>query len=91
MLKTGKHRGCKSSLDPNKIDTSLLDEVATLVRAEADFASIPQHSLPTMMGKDQKLYYVLQFQIEITYYSAYTKYELIHNGVNYGPVTAEYV
>ena len=43
------------------------------------------------MGKDGMLYYKVNFQIQMTCYSAYTKYELIYNGVNYGLVTAEYV
>ena len=43
------------------------------------------------MGRDSKLYYKLNYEIEITYFSAYTKYELIYDGYNYGPVTAEYV
>lgn len=65
--------------------------VATLVKVEADFARVPNLALPTQLGHDLKLYYVVEYEIEVTYYSAYTKYELIYDGVNYGAVTAEYV
>lgn len=37
------------------------------------------------------MYYILEFDIQVTYYSAYTTYELFHNNINYGSVTAEYV
>lgn len=67
------------------------DEVATLVVITADFKRIPTTAFPTKLGADHQLYYVLHYEIEITYYSAYTKYELIYDGVNYGPVAAEYV
>ena len=43
------------------------------------------------MGADGYLYYKLNYDIEVTYYSAYTKYELIHQNVNYGSVAAEYI
>lgn len=67
------------------------DEVVELVRVTADLRRIPTHNFPTTFGKDGLLYYDLKFEIEITYYSAYTKYELIYDGKNYGPVSAEYV
>ena len=61
------------------------------MKVTADFARVPTSYFATKFGKDGKLYYKLEFEIEITYYSAYTKFELIYNGVNYGPVTAEFV
>ncbi|CAF9916781.1 MAG: hypothetical protein HETSPECPRED_003008 [Heterodermia speciosa] len=67
------------------------NEVVELVRVTADLRRIPTHNFPTTFGKDGLLYYDLKFEIEITYYSAYTKYELIYDGKNYGPVSAEYV
>ena len=67
------------------------DEVIELVKVTADFSRIPTHNLPISIGRGGQLYYDLKYQIEITYYSAYTKYELIYNGTNYGPVSAEYV
>ena len=69
----------------------LADEVVELVQVTADFRRIPTHNIPTSIGKDHLLYYYLRYEIEITYYSAYTKYELIYDGKNYGPVSAEYV
>ena len=68
-----------------------VDQVITLVKVHADLSRVPANALHTEIGKDNKLYYKLEYQIEVTFFSAYTKYELIYNGVNYGPVTAEYV
>ena len=81
-----------SAIEVDKIRLNMsADEVVNLVQVTADFRQIPTHVFPTTIGKDQQLYYDLEFEIEITYYSAYTKYELIYNGTNYGPVSAEYV
>lgn len=57
----------------------------------ADLSRIPLHKIPKKSGADGKVYYVIHFAVEISYYSGYTTYELIHDGVNYGPVAAEYV
>ena len=47
--------------------------------------------IPKKRGADGKMWYEISYEIEVTYFSAYTKYELIHDKVNYGAVTAEYV
>ena len=65
--------------------------VNDLVHVTADFTTIPTSWLDTTMGKDGLLYYKVDFEVQMTCYSAYTKFELIYKGVNYGPVTAEYV
>ena len=62
-----------------------------LVHLTADLTQIPIAALPKVMGADGCLYYKVKFKIEVTCYSAYTTYELIHDGKNYGPVRAEYV
>lgn len=62
-----------------------------LVDVKADLSLIPLAAFPKVTGADGRSYYIVKLQIEITYYSAYTKFELIHNGMNYGPVAAEYV
>ena len=62
-----------------------------LVKVEADLSNIPTHLIKQIVGADGALYYKYGFEIEVTHFSAYTKYELIYQGVNYGPVTAEYV
>ena len=69
----------------------MLERVQVLTVVHADLGRIPTNLLPKKTAKDGKLYWVLRFALEITYLSAFTKYELIHNGVNYGPVYAEYV
>ena len=62
-----------------------------LVDLEADLSQIPLAAFPKEMGADGCLYYKFIYTIEITFYSAYTKYELVYDGKNYGPVRAEYV
>lgn len=67
------------------------DGVSKLVKVKADLSRIQSDKFPVAKGADDKLYYQIWFEIEVTYYSAYTKYELVYNDVNYGPVNAEYV
>lgn len=62
-----------------------------LVQVTADLSCIPEYQIPKCMGEDGHYYYKISFDVEVTYFSAYTKYELVYNGVNYGPVAAEYV
>lgn len=84
-----RHSPSRTSI--SKTNSFELDKVFTLVNIEADLSRIPATSLRTQMGKDNQLYYKIEYEIEVTYFSAYTKYELIYKGINYGPVTAEYV
>ncbi|KAL8673655.1 MAG: hypothetical protein Q9168_001910 [Polycauliona sp. 1 TL-2023] len=67
------------------------ERVQGLVNVQADMSRIEPHLFPKVFGSDGYLYYKIDFAVEITFYSAYTKYELIYNNVNYGPITAEYV
>ncbi|MCJ1476628.1 hypothetical protein MMC13_005296 [Lambiella insularis] len=67
------------------------DIVKKLVVVTADLSVIPSTSLRKCIGKDGLRYYDLKYEIEITYYSASTKYELIYNRKNYGTVHAEQV
>lgn len=69
----------------------VLGRVHKLVEISANLSSVPIQNIPTVRGVDGYMYYQVDIAIEITYYSAYTKYELIHDDVNYGLVTAEYV
>lgn len=65
--------------------------VYQLVVLEGNLSRIPASRIPTKKGADGMMYYILEFDIQVTYYSAYTTYELFHNNINYGSVTAEYV
>ncbi|KAL8771827.1 MAG: hypothetical protein Q9209_002765 [Squamulea sp. 1 TL-2023] len=65
--------------------------VQEVVVVTADLSQLPLHKLPRASGADGVVYFKVEFTVEITYLSAYTKYEIIHAGVNYGPVAAEYV
>lgn len=67
------------------------DGLQCVLSLNADLSSIPASSIQTSTGKDGELYYKIAYAIQMTCYSAYTKYELIYKGVNYGPVIAEYV
>lgn len=66
-------------------------DVSILVKVKADLSRIPPDKFPVVKGADDHFYYLIFYEIEMTHYSAYTKYELVHNDVNYGPVDAEYV
>lgn len=67
------------------------DGVAQLARVRGNLSRVPMQNFPKVIGADGEFYYEIKFEVEVTYYSAYTKYELIHGGVNYGAVAAEYV
>ena len=69
----------------------MLANVQKLVDLKADLSTVPLSDISIGRGADGKKYYELDFEVEVTYLSAYTKYELIYNGVNYGAIHAEYV
>ena len=71
--------------------TLITEGVTGLVKIEADLSQIPEDKVPKTKGADGKTYYQIDYVIQITYRSAFTKYELVYGGVNYGLVTAEYV
>ncbi|MCJ1470578.1 hypothetical protein MMC07_009224 [Pseudocyphellaria aurata] len=62
-----------------------------LVELKADLSVVPADKFSHTVSRDGNYFYRIDFQIEVTFFSAYTKYELIHDGINYGAVTAEYV
>lgn len=66
-------------------------EVDDLVKLKADLSYIPESSIEKQYGEDNKQYYYLDWAIEMTTYSASTKYEIEYKGVRYATVTAEYV
>lgn len=65
--------------------------VTQLVKVEADLSRIPAKKIPQTKGADGKMYYTIDYAIQVTYMSAYTSYELIYGGVNYGHIKSEYV
>lgn len=65
--------------------------VKHLARLTADLSCIPAGDLTRKFGKDGKEYYVVYYDIEMTYFSAHTQYALIYKQVKYDSVTAEYV
>ena len=80
--------------DPHDTGAPIYKEpgnVKHLARLTADLSCIPAGELTRNMGKDGKWYYVVYYDIEMTYYSASTKYALVYKGVRYDSITAEYV
>jgi len=56
------------------------NRVKELVRLRANISTIPENSFRKEKGKDGKMYYHFCYSIKITYQSASTKYDLVHNG-----------
>ena len=58
---------------------------------KVDLTTIPEETLDRDKGKDGKLYYRCDFEVEVTYCSASTRYVLVYKGIKYNTVEAEYV
>lgn len=81
-------------LRPHELKATLIHKtgnVVKLVELNADLGLVPEEKFPRKANPNGVHYYKIFFQIEVTYFSAYTKYELIHDNINYGAVSAEYV
>lgn len=61
------------------------------MRLKTDLSCIPEETIERSVGKDGKDYYRCDFFIEMTTYSASTKYQMVYKGVRYSSVEAEYV
>jgi hypothetical protein len=80
--------------DPDNVGAPIYKDgadVKHLARLTADLSCIPTGDLSRKLGKDGKEYYVVYYDIEMTYFSAHTQYALIYKQVKYDSVTAEYV
>ncbi|KAL8851909.1 MAG: hypothetical protein Q9221_003236 [Calogaya cf. arnoldii] len=66
-------------------------DVRYLARLTADLSCIPANDLAQKTGKDGRQYYSVHYDIEMTYYSAHTKYAMVYKNVKYDSVTVEYV
>lgn len=69
----------------------MIDGVEKLVTLKANLGKVPIKQFPKFTGKDRAKHYKIIYEVHITYLSASMKYELVHNGKNYGAVEAEYV
>ncbi|KAI4218635.1 MAG: hypothetical protein LQ349_008631, partial [Xanthoria aureola] len=58
---------------------------------KVDLSKIPTKNLTKRTGAEGEEYYIIDYAVRVTCYSAETVYELLHNGRNYGRVSAEYV
>jgi hypothetical protein len=79
--------------DPDDVGAPIYrdNQVKELAQLTADLSCIPAGDITRKFGKDGIEYYVMDFQIEMTYFSAHTEYVLVYNKVRYGSVMAEYV
>lgn len=81
-------------LRPHELKPTLIHKtgnVVKLVELNADFGLVPKEKFLQFANPNGVPYYEISFQIEVTYYSAHTRYELIYDNINYGAVSAEYV
>ena len=62
-----------------------------LVELNVDLSCIPEETINRDTGKDGKLYYRCDYEVEMTNFSASTRYELVYKGIKYNTVEAEYV
>lgn len=67
------------------------DGVSKLLKVVADLGVIATSKIPTVRGADGELHYKVSYQIQIIFNSGDTVYELIHDNINYGRVSAEYI
>lgn len=51
-----------------------------LTKLTVKIGELPKGALDIETGDDGRLYYVLNYSVEVTYQSASTKYELVHKG-----------
>ncbi|KAJ8133512.1 hypothetical protein O1611_g102 [Lasiodiplodia mahajangana] len=62
------------------------------IKLTADLNRIAKESmLQKQKGVNNELHYKIPFQIEMTYRSANISFDLVHGGINYGSMQAEYV
>jgi hypothetical protein len=47
-----------------------------------DVKDLPDDAFEMKIGEDDEMYYVICYQIDVTYLSASTKYELVYRGKN---------
>lgn len=85
-----------SLLLPNRVERPHVTDIVcisgvSIGGTQRDFDRIPNSDIPMRKGADGLNYRFLRFDIQVTYYSAYTTYELFRDDINYGSVTAEYV
>ncbi|KIY00568.1 uncharacterized protein Z520_03231 [Fonsecaea multimorphosa CBS 102226] len=67
------------------------EEVKEFVELTADLAAIHHSMIPIRKGKDGQMYYVLEYQIKIAFFSAHMEFSLWYLGTEYGKVKAEFL
>ena len=66
------------------------ENVARLATLTCDFGQIPRTGFKQETGKDGEDYYTVMYNIEVTFLSGSTIFEMVHNGRNLGEVQVEY-
>ena len=61
------------------------------MRLTIDLSCIPEEDIDRSVGQDGEDYYRCDLYIEMTMYSASTKFEMVYKDIRYSTVEAEYV
>ena len=61
------------------------------MKLNVDLSTIPEETLNRERGMDGELHYLCGFEVQVTHFSASTRYELVYKGIKYNTVEAEYV
>lgn len=61
-----------------------------LAQVHADLSDVPLAEIKRKRGEDGYDYYSIDFKVEMTCFSATTKYALVCNGKRYNTVTVNY-
>ena len=72
-------------------NTHIEEGVEVVEVLKVDLSKIPTTNLQKRTGADGEEYYIIDYALRLTCYSAETVFELLHNRRNYGQVSAEYV
>ncbi|KAK3178857.1 hypothetical protein OEA41_000994 [Lepraria neglecta] len=82
-----------ASLDPENTGAPMYwsDGVKELVKLKTDLSFIPEESIDRRTGEDGEPYYSCSYDVEMTNYSASTKYQMVYKGIRYNSVEAEYI
>ena len=69
----------------------ILAGVRELAILEADLSPIPQDEIRQITGRNKKKYFKIEYQIQITFFSACAQAELYYKGRTYGSVNLEWL
>ena len=62
-----------------------------LAKTQIDLTNIPSSEYRIHTGKDGNLYFIIDYELRVQYFSAHTQYKMFFRDQCYGSLTAEYV